>query len=186
MDMYIDPRIVNGVDVAVVNELIDRIDGEAAAAQFQFRVRNQWIEGGLNRSSIKEFYAAGKEDDTRKIPFVLDADEPPIMASEDRAPNPAEFVLHALAGCPTTTMVYHAAVRGIVIDAIDSKVEGDLDVRGLLGLSTDVRKGFHHVRVTMRVESDASVKELTELAEFSAVYDIVSQSLPVKLQIIKL
>jgi len=108
-----------------------------------------------------------------------------FLASNDSAPNPVEFVLHALAGCLTTTTTYHAAVQGIVIEAIDSALEGDLDLRGIFGLSAEVRKGFSEVRVRMRIKSSASVDELRELAMFSPVFDIVSNSVPVKLIIEK-
>ena len=94
-----------------------------------------------------------------------------------------EFILHALAGCLTTTLVYHAAVRGIVIEAAESALEGDLDLRGLFGMSEDVRKGYHPVRVRRRAKSQASAEEWTELAKFSPVYDLVSNSLPVELAI---
>ena len=96
-----------------------------------------------------------------------------------------EFVLHALAACMTTTMVYHAAARGIEIRTASSELEGDIDVRGFMGLANDVRKGYHHVRVKLRVESDAPAEQLAALARFSPVYDIVSNSLPVEVTVEK-
>jgi uncharacterized OsmC-like protein len=91
-----------------------------------------------------------------------------------------EYVLHALATCLTGTLVYHAAVRGIRIEAVESSYEGDMDVRGLFGLADDVRKGFSKVTINMRIKSEASVEDLTELALFSPVYEMVSQSVPVE------
>lgn len=179
------PVAVNGVDVDQVMGLIGNIQENKAFAETQFRVKNQWIDGGRNRSHIKGFYAVCREDDTRAEAFTLDNDEPAFLASGDTAPNPVEFVLHALAGCLTTTMAYHAAVRGIGIESIDSELEGDLDLRGIFGPSEDVRKGYHNVRVKMRVESEADVDQLRELAMFSPVYDMVSNSLPVDLVIEK-
>lgn len=179
------PVKTNGVDVDYVMAVIDQVKGNADIAKFQFRASNRWIDGGLNRSTIKEFYGACQEDESRTEPFILEADEPPVLASNDKAPNPVEFILHGLASCLTTTMAYHAAVRGIEIDAISSELEGDLDLRGFLGLSEDVRKGYHHVRVAMTVKSDAPAEQLKELAMFSPVYDMVSKSLPVELTINK-
>ncbi len=173
----------NGVDVNQILGVIGDIEENAEIAKFQFRASNRWIDGGLNRSTIKEFYAVGREDDTRTEPFMLNADEPQFLAGQDSAANPVEYVLHALAGCLTTTLVYHAAVRDIQIGAVESELEGDLDIRGLLGLSEDVRKGYQHVRVKMRVQSDETADALKELAMFSPVYDIVSNSLPVELVI---
>ena len=172
---------VNGVNVNAVMKVIDSVQSDPENAQFQFRLNNRWVNGGLNRSHIKGYFADGREDVTRTEAFVVDADEPAITAGGDSAPNPMEFVLHSLASCLTTTMVYHAAVQGIELESAESSLEGDMDVRGMLGLSDEVRKGYNQVRVHMRVKSDASAATLKELAMFSPVYDIVSNSLPVEL-----
>jgi uncharacterized OsmC-like protein len=113
----------------------------------------------------------------------MTADEPPVLIGGDQGANPVEFVLHALAACLTTTMVYHAAARGIEIGAVSSELEGDIDVRGFTGLADDVRKGYSAVRVRMSVESAAPGATLEALAKFSPVYDIVSNSLPVELSV---
>jgi uncharacterized OsmC-like protein len=178
-------NVVNGVNVDQIHTVIDAIGDDTGFGQFQFRAHNRWINGGLSRSEIKDFYAGGREDDTRAEPFHLDADEPLLVAGNDSAPNSMEYVLHALVSCLTGTLVYHAAVRGIEIAGIRSRIEGDMDARGLLGLSDDVRKGFHHVRITMTIDSDADVDTLTDCALFSPVYDIVSKSLPVEFRLEK-
>jgi uncharacterized OsmC-like protein len=175
----------NGVDVGQVMNVIGAIEADPGYAKFQWRATNKWIDGGKSRSRIKDFFAGNAEDATRKEAFTLDADEPKIAAGQNSAPNSMEYVLHALATCLTGTLVYHAAVRGIEIDAIESSYTGDMDVRGLFGLSDEVRKGFSQVSVNMRVKSDASVEELTEMAMFSPVFDIVSKSLPVEFTLTK-
>ena len=179
-----NPRI-NGVNVGKVMKVIGSVQDDPDNAQFQFRLNNRWVDGGLNRSQVKGYFANGREDDTRTEPFVVDADEPAITAGGDSAPNPMEFVLHSLASCLTSTMVNHAAVQGIEIESVESSLEGDMDVRGMLGLSDEVRKGYNHVRVRMRVKSPASAATLKELAMFSPVYDIISNSLPVELELEK-
>ena len=179
------PVTVNGIDVDQVTDLVDSFQDDKAFAEMQFRLKNRWIDGGLNRSLIKGFYAGCQEDDTRTEAFTYDADEPSIMAGENTAPNPVEYILHALAGCLTTTMVYHAAVRDIRIEAIESELEGDLDARGFFGLSDTVRKGYQKIRVKMRVKSEASAEQLKELAMYSPVFDIVSNSVPVDLVVEK-
>jgi uncharacterized OsmC-like protein len=173
-------EMTNGVDVGQVMNVIGAIEADPSYAKFQFRATNRWIDGGLSRSRIKEFFAGNAEDTTREEAFVLDADEPTIAAGQNRAPNSIEHVLHALASCLTGTLIYHAAVRGIEVEAVESSYTGDIDVRGLFGLADDVRKAPNKVTVKMRVKSEASAEELTELAMYSPVYDMVSQSLPVE------
>jgi uncharacterized OsmC-like protein len=176
-------QVVNGVNVTKLEETIGAIQETPTLARFQFRNRNRWLGGGHNRSHIKEFYGAGEEDTTRSEPFVLDADEPPVLLGEDTGANPVEYLLHALAACLTTSLVVHAAARGIEIEEVESRIEGDLDVRGFLGLSDDVRKGYQGIRVSFRVKSDASGEQLRELAEMSPVRDVVSNGTPVSVDI---
>ena len=114
-------------------------------ATFTFRAQNQWMGGGHNRSTIQGFYGAGQEDTSRKSTFVMDNDEPDVLLGTDQGANPVEYVLHALAGCLTTSLVYHAAAKGIRIDAVESRLEGDLDLRGFLGMSDEVRNGYDNV-----------------------------------------
>jgi len=173
------PVTMNGVNVTALFDTIKAVKADDALAAFRFRARNVWISGGHNRSAIQGFVACGAEDTTRSAPFTMDADEPPVLLGEDRGANPVEYVLHALAACLTTTMVYHAAARGIAIEAVESSLEGDLDLRGFLGLSETVRKGYHAICVRMRVKSSAAPETLRELAQFSPVFDMISRSVPV-------
>lgn len=177
-----EPIVRNGVDVTALFATIDAVKGNEQIAQFQFRARNNWKGGDHNQSTIDGFYGAC-QDIKHAQTFEMHNGEPPVLLGADDFPNPVEYVLHALIGCLTTTMVYHAAARGIAIEAIDSRLEGDLDLRGFLGLSDKVRKGFHTVRVHMRVKSSASASTLRELAKFSPVHDIVSSSLPVEVKV---
>ncbi len=116
---------------------------------------------------------------------MLEADEPPVLLGEDRTANPVEYLLHALASCLTSSIIYKAAARGITIESLESTLEGDLDARAFLELSNDVRKGYQNIRVTFKVKSGASPEELKECAEFSPVLDVVTHGTPVSLRIEK-
>jgi uncharacterized OsmC-like protein len=175
--------IVNGVNVTALGNVAEAVQGEPKIAKFQFRATNTWQDGGHNRSAIKGFYGACAEDCTRTEPFVLDNAEPPVLLGQDQAPNPVEYVLHALAGCMTTTMVYHAAARGIRIESVESQLEGDLDLRGFLRMDDDVRNGYEKVRISFKVKSDATPEQLAELAKISPVFDIVSNPVPVNVTV---
>ena len=179
------PNVVNGVNVTALVDTIDAVKHDPAVADFQFRVSNTWLGGDHNRSAISGFHGACDEQSHAQGPFVVDNAEPPVLLGQGAAPNPVEYVLHALAGCLTTTLAYHAAARGIAVDEISSELAGDLDLHGFLGMDETVRKGFSTVRVTLRVKSDADVATLKSLAQYSPVYDIVSNSLPVELRVQK-
>jgi uncharacterized OsmC-like protein len=178
-------RVINGVDVERLGQTVQAVQQNPSLGTSQFRAVNRWINGGHNRSTIKGFYGAGQEDTTRTKPFVLDADEPYVLLGKDQGANPVEYVLHALAACLTTSLVYHAAARGIQIESIESRLEGDLDLQGFLGLSDQVRRGYKQIRVNFTIKSDAPAKDLEELTKFSPVLDIVSNSVPVSIQIEK-
>jgi uncharacterized OsmC-like protein len=175
--------VVNGVDVERLGQTVQAVQKDPVLAKSQFRATNRWVSGGHNQSTIQGFYAAGQEDTARAKPFVLDADEPPVLLGQDKGANPVEFVLHALAACVTTSLVYHAAARGIMLESVESQLEGDLDLRGFLGLSDQVRRGYKEIRVKFNVKSDASPEQLEELTKFSPVLDIIANAVPVSIQI---
>jgi uncharacterized OsmC-like protein len=178
-----EASIINGVNVTALGETVAAVQGNPEIAKFQFRAKNKWLGGGHNRSEIKEFYGACEEDTSRTEPFVLDNAEPPVLLGEDQGANPVEYVLHALAGCMTTTMVYHAAARGITIESVETELEGDLDLHGFLRLDESVRNGFESIRVNFKVKSDASPEQLADLARISPVFDIVSNPVAVSVGI---
>jgi uncharacterized OsmC-like protein len=173
--------VVNGVDVDQIIGTIDAVKAAPALAKFTFRVSNRWIRGGQNRTTIRSFWGAGAEID--REPFVLDSDEPHLMFGEDQAPNPIEYLMHALAGCVTTSFVYQAAMRGVSIEAMESQIEGDIDMQGMFGASDGVRNGFENLHVNLRVRADCSTEVLKELCETtqrrSPVLDIVSRPVSV-------
>ena len=183
------PTTVNGVNVEELFKTVDAVKKTVAIAKFRFRADNTWIDGGHNRTSIRNFYGAGGEDTSRKTPFILDADEPKVLLGTDLGPNPVEYVLTALAGCLTSSLVYHAAARGITIHQVESHLEGDLDLRGFLGLSEDVRNGYENIRVTFKIKADATEEQLKELVQLaqkrSPVFDTVSHPVPVSVELRK-
>src|SRR5438874_1446672 len=155
----------NGVDTSVLFATLDAVKKQTDLARFHFRARNIWLGGAHNRSTIRDFYGAGQEDTSRASAFTLDAGEPAVLVGTDTGPNPAETLLHALAACLTTSLVYVASARGVRLTRVESVLEGDMDLRGALGLADECRNGFDHVRVTFRVEGDACPEELRKLVE---------------------
>jgi uncharacterized OsmC-like protein len=181
-------NIVNGVDLDRLFGTIDAVNDNPTLARFQFRARNQWIDGGHNRTTVKAFYGAGQEDTSRTEPFVVDTDEPPVLLGHNKAPNAGEYVLHALSACLTGAIIYHAAARGIVLDGLESTIEGDLDLQGFLGLDDNVRPGYERIRVAFKVTGDFDddqLAELSTLTRYSPVRDIVSNPVPVAIDLVR-
>jgi uncharacterized OsmC-like protein len=182
-----EKKMMNGVDLNRLFATIDQIKETPGLARFIFRAGNRWIDGGHNRTTIKGFYGAGQEDSSRQAPFVIDNDEPAVLLGQDKGANPTEFLLHALAGCLTTSLVYHAAAQGIEIEEVESQFEGDLDLRGFLGLSDRVRNGYENIRVTFKITADAPEEKLQELCQLaqkrSPVFDIVSNPVPISVRL---
>jgi uncharacterized OsmC-like protein len=174
-------REINGVAVDQLAETIRQIQKKPQLADFEFRVRNQWERGGHSMTTVEAFRGVEQEN-PHASPFQLEADEPPVLLGRDLGPNPVEHLLNALVTCLTGALVYHAAARGIRIDKIESHVEGKIDLRGFLGISSDVPRGYHDMRVTFRVESDASEEKLRECAEFSPVYNTLLQPPKIELR----
>ena len=183
----IQSPIRNGVDTGRMFATLDLIKDQPELAKFRFRVANRWVAGAHNRSTIKGFYAAGGEDTTRAAEFQLDAGEPAILLGADEGPNPAEYLLHALAACLTTSIVYVAAARKVELTSVESALTGDMDVRGALGVDDEPRNGFERIAVEFRVAGNAPAEKLREVVERarqrSAVYDMVTNGVPVALEV---
>jgi uncharacterized OsmC-like protein len=175
----------NGVDTALVYGTLDALKTDPQLARFEFRATNRWINGPHSRSTIQSFWGAGQEDASRATPFVVDASEPPVLFGNNEAPNPAEYLLHALAGCLTLTIVNVAAARKVTLTEVSSTLVGVLDARGATGLDDSYRNGFEHVRVAFSIKGDAPREKLEEIVERakarSVVYDIVSN--PVRVDV---
>ncbi|WP_447964605.1 OsmC family protein [Nitrospira sp. Ecomares 2.1] len=178
-----DAQVINGVDVAAVNELVKNVESDPKLGECRFHIENTWSTCGQNQSKVSSFYAA-KQEIPHDDPFTLNADEPAILAGHDTGANPVEHLLHALASCLTTTLVYHTAVRGIKIEALESELEGDLDSRGFLGLSNKVRSGFENIRVNCKIKTDAeNIEKLKTLSTLSPLFDMTSHGTNVQVDI---
>jgi len=175
-------KVVNGVSVGDLLATVDTIKATPAIAKFKFRIRNQWADAAQNSSTVDTFYGAGKEI-SRSKPLVLEADEPPVLLGKDTAANPVEHLLHALAACLTTSMVYHAAARGIQIEEVESSLEGDVDLRGFLELDQNVRNGCQGIRVNFKIKADVPDEQLREIGQLgprhSPVFDSLTNGVPV-------
>lgn len=180
------PTTMNGLCIQGVFDTVDAIKADGNLARFQFRARNTWTDGGTNRSIIRDFYGAGREDSSRSTSFEFVNGEPPVLLGNNEGANPVEFLLHALAGCVTTTFVLHATARGIRIRELSTDLEGDLDVRGLLGLDDSILPGYERIRIRMRVKADCPDEVLEHLLaytqEHSPVCNTVCRPVPVTIE----
>jgi len=177
-------RRLNGVDLDTLMGTVNAIQAEPALGISKFRASNTWLSANHNRSTVTGFYAA-KQEIAHAQTFTMDADEPAILAGGDQGANPVEYLLHALASCLTTSIVAHAAVRGIEIEELESELEGDIDLNGFLGLDAEMPKGFTEIRVRFRVKADPKdMDNIKQLAMFSPVFNTITKSARVDLDVV--
>lgn len=179
-------RPLNGVNTPVLFQTIDAVKAAPALGRFQFRATNRWIKGTHSRTLIQSFSGAGGEHQhTGAVQF--DADHPQVLVGADNAPTPVEFLLHALASCITSGVGNIAAARGVVLTEVESTIEGDIDLRGILGLADDVRNGYEAIRVNFTIKGDAAPEKLRQIVEQararSAVYDVLTNGVPVTITV---
>ena len=184
-----DRETINGLNTKQMVETIGAIKAQPELGMFQFRARNRWVSGGENRSRIQGFYGAGQEDTSREEPFEFTNGEPPILLGANEGANPVEYLLHALAGCVTTTIVLHASARGIRLEELWTELDGDIDVQGLLGLDPDVSPGYQEIRLKVHAKADCSDEVLDDLLAYaqdhSPVCNTVCRPVPVKVTRVK-
>jgi len=178
----------NGVDVSTLLATRAAVRGTPAIAGFQFRATNTWMQGTHSVSTIQGFHGVGEELAHRQ-PTQVVSDHPEVLVGTDHGPTPVEYLLHAIAACLTSGIANIAAVRGVNLTKVESSVEGDIDLLGILGLSDGaVRNGYEQIRVSIRIEGDADDETLRGIVEQSrrrsAVYDALTQPTPVVIDVV--
>lgn len=177
-----EQNFVNGVNVTELFNTIDAIKADSRIADFNFRAKNKWVNGSMNVTTVDD-YDGALQQFSRETPFVLQKDEPEVLLGTDKSASPVEYLLAALAGCMTTSLVYHAAARGIQITEVESSYEGNVDLRGFLGLDEKIRNGYRSIKVAFKVKGNATEEQLRELVEVaqqrSPMFDVISNGVPV-------
>lgn len=175
-----EPR--NGVNTPALFATINAVKETPALAKFQFRASSRWITGTYSESRVESFTGAGGEH-KHQTEFRFVADHPAVLVGEDRGPTPIEFLLHGLAACITAGIGTVAAARGVTLTSVESHVEGDLDLQGILGLSDKVRNGYERIRISFTIAGDAPPETLRKIVEQSrarsAVFDVLTNGVPV-------
>jgi len=172
-----EPVHTNGLNMEALVGTVEALKQDPTLAQFEFRATNRWIDGGENQSRIKEFYGAGAEDESRTEAFRFTNGEPPVLLGGNEGANPVEFLLHALAGCVTTTTVVHAAARGIQIERISTELVGTIDLQGFLAMDDTVPVGYEQIRIRMDIAADCSDEELDDLVKFAQAHSPVCSTI---------
>jgi uncharacterized OsmC-like protein len=174
---------VNGICLRRYYGSIDAIRENPDLSEFRFRSRSQWLDGASTRSIVKDFYGTEKEHRSRHTPFVVNTDMPGVFDGEDSAASPLEQLLVALGSCVTTTLVLQAAIRGVHIDSLDIRIEGDIDLQGFLCSESGVKKGYRQIRLQIYLEADTPDSELDAVIELgtnaSPVFDTISCGTPI-------
>jgi uncharacterized OsmC-like protein len=179
-----EPR--NGVNTPALLATINAVKETPALAKFQFRASSRWLDGTYSESRVESFTGAGGEH-KHQTEFRYGADHPAVLVGQDRGPTPVEFLLHALAMCITAGIGNIAAVRGVTLTSVESQVEGDIDLRGILGLSGIVRNGYERIRISVTIAGDAPPEKLRQIVEQSrarsAVFDVLTNGVPVDVSV---
>jgi uncharacterized OsmC-like protein len=182
-----DTPVDNGVNVEALLGARTALTEAPEAAQFQWRASCTWENGTHSRSTVEGFFGLGEEQ-SHRTSFTFDADHPEIFASEDNGMTPVEFVLVALSSCLTAGVAAVAQNREIQLRSVSATIEGAMDVRGILGVDSDVRNGFSDIKVTYNIDADASPDDIKALVaqsqKRSAVYDIVTNPTNVSVEVV--
>jgi len=177
----------NGVNVQALLDAREALKNAPEATKFTWRASCKWQTGTYSTSSLKGFFGLGQEQQ-HKTETSFEADHPEIFAAEDRGITPIEYVLVGLASCLTAGVAAVAQNRGIQLRSVESKLEGTMDIRGILGMDSDVRNGYDTIKVTFKIDADASKQEIEAIVaqsqKRSAVYDVVTNPVNVTVEVV--
>ena len=178
------PVPMNGVDTPTLLATISAVGAQPELAKFQFRANSRWLSGTHSQSTMHGYFGAGGEH-KHVAPYKASGDHPAVLCGADAGPTPVEWLLHALASCLTAGIANIAAARGIKLSKAEATIEGDIDLRGILGLSKEVRNGYQGIKVSFEIDGDASPEQLEQIVmqskARSAVFDVLTNGVPVSI-----
>jgi len=177
----------NGVNVQALLDAREALKGAPDAAKFTWRASCKWQNGTHSRAHVHSFFGLGQEQN-HKTETSFEADHPEVFASEDKGITPIEYVLVGLASCLTAGVAAVAQNRGIQLRSVESKLEGKMDIRGILGVDSDVRNGYDDIKVTFKIDADAPKREIEAIVaqsqKRSAVYDVITNPVNVTVEVV--
>jgi uncharacterized OsmC-like protein len=177
----------NGVNVQALLDARDALKGSPEATQFTWRASCKWVKGTHSQSAVKGFFGLGEEQ-SHKTETSFEADHPEIFASEDNGITPIEYVLVGLASCLTAGIASVAQNRGVQLRSVESKLEGKMDIQGILGMDSDVRNGYSDIKVTFDIDADASKEDIEAIVaqsqKRSAVYDAITNPVNITVEVV--
>jgi uncharacterized OsmC-like protein len=175
----------NGVNVQALLDAREALKGAPEAAQFTWRATSKWDNGVHSTTTIENFYGLGAEQ-SHKAKTEFASDHPEVFAAEDNGITPIEYLLVGLAGCLTAGVASVAQNRGVQLRSVTAVVEGNHDVRGILG-DPDVRNGFNDIKVTFNIDADASKEDIEAIVaqsqKRSAVFDALTNPTDVTVEV---
>ena len=178
----------NGVNVQALLDARDALKGSPEAPQFTWRASCKWVKGTHSQATVNNYFGLGEEQ-SHKTETTFEADHPEIFASEDRGITPIEYLLVGLSSCLTAGIASVAQNRGIQLRSVESKLEGQMDIQGILGMDSDVRNGYDDIKVTFKIDADAPKKEIEAIVaqsqKRSAVYDALTNPVNVTVDVVK-
>jgi uncharacterized OsmC-like protein len=182
-----ETNVNNGVNVGALLAAREALRGAPQAAKFTWRASCKWQNGTNSNTKVEGFHGLGAEQKHR-TEFSFEADHPEVFASEDLGATPVEYVLVGLASCLTAGVASVAQNRGIQLRSVEAKLEGSMDIQGILGIDSDVRNGYEDIKVTFHIDADASKQEIEAIVaqsqKRSAVYDIVTNPTNVSVEVV--
>jgi uncharacterized OsmC-like protein len=173
---------MNGVDVPALAATLGVVRQQRELAKFTFRATGEWLSGTHSRTAFAGFYGAGGEQAHARTQTV-DGDHPGVLCGADNGPTPVELLLAALSACITAGIGNIASIRQIKLHAVETTLEGDIDLQGIFGMDDKVRNGFSAIRAEFKIKGDAPKEALEAIVQQSvarsAVFDVLSNGAPV-------
>lgn len=181
------PAIINGLNTATLNGLIDLLKQNPASGRVTFVANSAWQDGARSFTSYMGYRIDGQMQHQHQRRFVVLVDEPTEFGATDAAPGPVETLMAAVGSCIAATTNANAALMGITLTRLEVALESDLDLHGIFALDPNVRPGLGALRTTIRIAGDADATTLRSIAQrgysYSPVRDTVAKGVAVQPQV---
>ena len=154
--------MLNNINIAGLSEYANEVKQDNTEGKATYGVELKWESGTKTVVKTKNM-VLGKHKIIRNFNFTID--EPTQLLGVNSAPNPAEYMLGGLAGCMAVTFMTGATAMNINVDQLNLEIEGELDLKGFLGLDTNANPGFPELKFIFHVKGNGTQEQYKKLMD---------------------
>jgi organic hydroperoxide reductase OsmC/OhrA len=160
MTTLTESKTRNGIDTGALRGAIETVSRDPSHGMTHWQVTTQWRGGTRSDTRVTNCRIGGQKV-TKD--FTIRVDEPLELCGTNQYANPQEHLLAALNACMIVGYSACCALEGIELEDLRIETEGDIDLRGFLGIDPTVKPGYDQLRYTVHIQGKGTPEQFEKI-----------------------